>query len=93
MKKIAVVAVGIVLATSPAGTAFAGDTGNGKAWGNCRNSSAGGVLAPVMDSAHGRGNGGLQEVAKHGPACVPVAGTPVEGAPAVTPPVLDEGDH
>lgn len=87
MKKIAVVVVGAVLAMTPAGTAFAGDTGNGKAWGNCRNSSAGGVLDPVMDSAHGRGNGGLQEVAKSGAACVPASTAP---APA---PVLDEGDH
>ncbi len=85
--KIAAVVVGVVLALAPAGTAFAGDTGNGKAWGNCRNSSAGGVLAPVMDSPHGRGNGGLQEVAKGGAACQAVEVTPV------TPPTYDEGDQ
>jgi hypothetical protein len=87
MKKIAVVAVGVVVALTPAGTAFAGDTGNGKAWGNCQNSSAGGVLAPVMDSAHGRGNGGLVEVAKSGAGCVSATST------AEATPVYDEGDH
>jgi len=87
MKKIAVVVVGVVVALTPAGTAFAGGTGNGTAWGNCQNSSAGGVLAPVMDSAHGIGNGGLVQVAKSGAGCVPATGTP-ESAP-----VYDEGDH
>lgn len=87
MKKIAVVVVGVVVAMSPAGTAFAGGTGNGVAWGNCQNSSAGGELAPVMQSAHGRGNGGLQEVAKSGKECVPTSGL------AETPPTYEEGDH
>jgi hypothetical protein len=87
MKKIAVLVVGVVVAVSPAGTAFAGDTGNGKAWGNCRNSSAGGVLAPVMDSAHGRGNGGLVDVAKSGAGCVAATST------SQAAPLYDEGDH
>jgi hypothetical protein len=87
MKKIAVVVVGMVVAMSPAGTAYAGGTGNGVAWGNCQNSSAGGELDPVMDSAHGRGNGGLVEVAKSGAGCVPATST------AQSTPVYDEGDQ
>jgi len=57
MKKIVTVTVGLVLALAPAGTALAGDTGNGNAYGNCMNSSAGGVHDPLAGGA-GNGNGG-----------------------------------
>ena len=66
MRKIMAVTAGIVLALGPTGTAFAGETGQGKAWGNCQNSSAGGELDPLLDSAHGKGNGGLHDVAVAG---------------------------
>lgn len=59
MKKIVTVTVGLVLALAPAGTALAGDTGNGNAYGNCMNSSAGGVHDP-LDGGAGNGNGGHQ---------------------------------
>ena len=74
MKKMVAVGFGLILALAPAGTALAGETGNGHAYGNCQNSSAGGVHAPLAGSA-GNGNGGHQ-----GEVCLP-------GDPDVLPPM------
>lgn len=48
---------GVLLAVLPVTSALAGGTGNGNAYGNCQNSSAGGVHEPLPGSA-GNGNGG-----------------------------------
>lgn len=67
--KLAALLAGTALALVPSGTAFAGDTGSGKAYGNCGNSSAGGVHSPLLpEHGPGKGNGGLQRVG----SCVPV---------------------
>lgn len=75
MKKILVLSAGLVLALVPAGAASAGGTGNGNAYGNCQNSSAGGVHEPLPGSA-GNGNGGHRK----GELCLP-GGLPGEGFP------------
>jgi hypothetical protein len=76
MKLVALVA-GAALALVPSGTAFAGDTGNGKALGNCTHSSAGGVHAPLFpEHGHGKGNGGLRDLA--GKGCTPTPPPPAE---------------
>ena len=61
MKSILALGAGVVLALAPGGAAFADvaphSTGQGKAYGNCQHSSAGGDHAPLPNSA-GKGNGG-----------------------------------
>ena len=85
MKKTLVLAAGLVLALAPAGAALAGGTGNGNAHGNCQNSSAGGVHAPLPGSA-GNGNGGHSKgevcaLTAPGVPTVPGTGSPGDGVP------------
>jgi hypothetical protein len=91
--KLAALLAGTALALVPTGSALAGETGNGQAHGNCRNSSAGGVHAPLLpEVGHGKGNGGLQAVGRSG--CVvtkPVPPVVEPVAPQVEPePVVDD---
>ena len=102
MKSIIALGVGLVVALAPGGTAFAGTvdnaTGGGNAWGNCKHSSANGVIDPRMADGAGKGNGGhvtAAKAAKVGEGCV--AATPPQQPAApdtgviVGPPVDETG--
>ena len=84
MKSIVALGAGVVLALAPTGTAFADTqpygTGKGKAYGNCKHSSAGGKHDPLAGGA-GKGNGGHVVGGKFVPCVVeqpPVKQAPVE---------------
>ena len=59
MRKTLAVAAVFVATLAPAGPAFAGETGNGNAWGNCKNSAAGGVKTLIDGGRAGNGLGGF----------------------------------
>ena len=69
MKKVLALTAGVLVALAPTGTAFAAEstTVPGKAYGNCKHSSAGGDHDPLLpEVGHGNGNGGLVQLGKAG---------------------------
>ena len=91
MKKVLALTAGVLVALVPSGTAFAGELAPvpGKAYGNCKHSSAGGnphtALLPEVGS--GKGNGGLAKLTKSGAECAAPTEVP---APAPEEPTVPE---
>ena len=84
MRAVLALTAGVLVALVPTSSALAGDV-PGKAYGNCKHSSSVGnphsALLPAV--GHGKGNGGLVELAKSGAGCAVAGVDPAPTGPVV----------